>query len=171
MASIETLISQYWMIIFSILIVLFIALIFLVRMVSKKKQKKTGIPDINKKEKASIFSTNKSPESEVKKDDQATTSEIPIKHLIDPKLEAQISSERRKINSWADFVIEIDNLTQNLEGAKAHEYFKMSQLYRELTRYYFDNIQNPNIGKADMDNAWKRLEACYSKIQRLLENI
>jgi len=44
-------------------------------------------------------------------------------------------------------------------------------MYRDLTRFYFDNIQNPNIEKTDMDNAWKKLESCYSRIQKLLQNI
>ena len=59
MASIETLLSQYWMIIFSALIVLFILLIFLVRFVSKKKKGKSGIPEIKAQEKTSIFSFGK----------------------------------------------------------------------------------------------------------------
>jgi len=169
MASIETLISQYWMIIFSVLIVLLIALIFLVRMVSKKKQKKSGIPDVKTKEKTPIFAKQKEPES--KEEVKTQTYDVPLKHLSDIGIETPKTSERKKINTWADFIIEIDNLAHSLEDAKAHEYFKMSQMYRDLTRYYFDNIQNPNIGKADMDNAWKKLEASYSKIQKLLENI
>lgn len=173
MASIETLLSQYWMIIFSALIVLFVLLIFLVRFISNKKKGQLGIPEHKAKEKTSIFSVGKekATEPEVKKEEPITqkydTSPITIPEVVEtPKVQ-----ERKKINTWADFVIEIDNLTNSLVDAKAHEYFKLSQMYRELTRFYFDNIQNPNIGKADMDNAWKKLEACYSRIQKLLENI
>lgn len=170
MAFIETL-SQYWMIIFSILIILFIVLVFLVRMVSKKTQKKTGIPDLYTNEKTPIFTEQKLPQQEIKQEVKTEVSDIQIKHFIDPKIDLQIPTERKKINTWADFIIEIETLTKNLENAKTHEYFKMSQIYRELTRFYFDNIQNPNIGKAEMDNAWKKLELCYSKIQKLLDNI
>ncbi len=173
MASIETLLSQYWMIIFSALIVLLVLLIFLVRFISKKKKGQSGIPEHKAKEKTSIFNIGKekTSESEVKKEEPITqkydVSPINIPEAVEtPKVQ-----ERRKINTWADFVIEIDNLTNSLVDAKAHEYFKMSQMYRDLTRFYFDNIQNPNIGKADMDDAWKKLEACYSRIQKLLENI
>lgn len=169
MASIETLLSQYWMIIFSVLIVLFILLIFLVRFVSNKKKGKSGIPEKKAQEKTSIFGIGK----------QKTTGTEPTTPIYDniqkPVSEAVPETpkfqERKKINTWADFIIEIDNLANGLVDAKAHEYFKMSQMYRDLTRFYFDNIQNPNIGKAEMDNAWKKLEACYSKIQKLLENI
>lgn len=169
MASIETLLSQYWMIIFSALIVLFILLIFLVRFVSKKKKGKSGIPEKKAQEKTSIFGIGKQKTT-------VTESTTPI-HDNSPKPVPEAISEtpkfqeRKKINTWADFIIEIDNLTNDLVDAKAHEYFKMSQMYRDLTRFYFDNIQNPNIGKADMDNAWNKLEACYSRIQKLLENI
>lgn len=172
MASIETLLSQYWMIIFSALIILFIILILIVRFVSKKKKNKSGLPEKKAQERASIFSKQKTTESEIKKGE--VTTQIPEtsqKTVPEPALETPKLQERKKINNWADFIIEIDNLTNNLVDAKAHEYFKMSQMYRDLTRFYFDNIQNPNIGKADMDNAWKKLEACYSKIQKLLENI
>lgn len=174
MASIETLLSQYWMIIFSALIILFILLIFLVRFVSMKKKGRSGIPDKKAQEKTSIFSLskNKTTEPETKKEEsikpiyEAPQKSAPVTLSETPKIQ-----ERKKINTWADFVIEIDNLTNSLVDAKAHEYFKMSQMYRDLTRFYFDNIQNPNIGKADMDNAWNKLEACYSRIQKLLENI
>ena len=174
MASIETLLSQYWMIIFSALIVLFILLIFLVRVVSKKKKGISGIPEKKAQEKTSIFGlgNNKTTEPEIKKEDVTT----PIfdnspKTVPEAISETPKFQERKKITTWADFIIEIDNLTNSLVDAKAHEYFKMSQMYRDLTRFYFDNIQNPNIGKADMDNAWKKLEACYGRIQKLLENI
>ncbi|MEN6379546.1 MAG: hypothetical protein ABFD15_08215 [Methanofastidiosum sp.] len=174
MASIETLLSQYWMIIFSALIVLLVLLIFLVRFISKKKKNQSGIPENKAKENKSIFSFNKekAAEPEVKKEESIIqkhdTSPITIPEAA---VETPKVQERRKINTWTDFVIEIDNLTNSLVDAKAHEYFKMSQMYRDLTRFYFDNIQNPNIGKADMDNAWKKLEVCYSRIQKLLENI
>jgi len=171
MASIETLLSQYWMIIFSALIVLLILLIFIVRIISKKKKGQLGIPE--NKEKKSIFSVNKekATEPEAKKEESTTLKYDASPITIPEAVEIPKVQERRKINTWADFVIEIDNLTNSLVDAKAHEYFKMSQMYRDLTRFYFDNIQNPNIGKADMDNAWKKLEACYSRIQKLLENI
>ena len=42
----------------------------------------------------------------------------------------------------------------------------MSQMYRDLTRFYFDNIQNPNIEKL----IWimlEKLEACYSRTKTL----
>ena len=172
MASIETFLSQYWMIIFAALIVLFIVLIFLVRVVSKKKKGKSGIPGIKIPEKVSIFDKQKTVEPEIKKEEIKPQSyeASPIK-VSEAAYETPKIQERRKINTWADFIIEIDNLSNSLVDAKAHEYFKMSQMYRDLTRFYFDNIQNPNIEKADMDNAWKKLEACYSKIQKLLENI
>ncbi|NMC60614.1 MAG: hypothetical protein GYA51_14705 [Candidatus Methanofastidiosa archaeon] len=170
MASIENLISQYWKIIFSVLIVLFIALIFLVRTVSKKKEKKPVILDTNK-ERKSVLAEQKTVEPEIKEEVKTQTYDIPLKHLGDTGSEIQKTTERKKINTWADFIIEIDNLAHSLEDAKAHEYFKMSQMYRDLTRFYFDNIQNPNIGKTDMDDAWKKLEASYSKIQKLLESI
>jgi len=174
MASLETLLSQYWMIIFSALIVLFVLLIFLVRFISKKKKSQSGIPEQKAKEKTSIFSVGKekATEPEVKKEEPITQIyDTPPITIPEAAVETPKVQERRKINTWADFIIEIDNLTNSLVDAKAHEYFKMSQMYRDLTRFYFDNIQNPNIGKADMDNAWKKLEACYSRIQKLLENI
>ncbi|MCC7571833.1 MAG: hypothetical protein KO464_00395 [Candidatus Methanofastidiosum sp.] len=172
MASIETLLSQYWMIIFSALIVLLILLIFLVRFVSTKKKGKYGPPEIKTQEEPSFFSKQKTPEPEIKKEDTTIQiNDISPKPVPESVVETPKIPERKKINNWADFIIEIDNLTNSLVDAKAHEYFKMSQMYRDLTRFYFDNIQNPNIGKTDMDNAWKKLEACYSKIQKLLENI
>ncbi len=174
MASIETLLAQYWLIIFLALIVLFVLLIFVIRFISKNKKSKSGIPEKKAQEGASIFSINKqkTTEPEIKKVEPTTqfydTIQKPVPEIVveTPKLQ-----ERKKITTWADFIIEIDNLTKSLADARNHEYFKMSQTYRELTRFYFDNIQNPNIGKADMDDAWKKLELCYSKIQKLLENI
>jgi len=174
MASIETLLAQYWLIIFIALIVLFVLLIFVIRFISKNKKSKSGIPENKAQERTSIFSINKQKtnEPEIKKVEPTTqfydTIQKPVPEIVveTPKLQ-----ERKKITTWADFIIEIDNLTKSLADARNHEYFKMSQTYRELTRFYFDNIQNPNIGKADMDDAWKKLELCYSKIQKLLENI
>jgi len=178
MASIETLLAQYWIVIFLVLIVLFVLLVFLVRLVSQKKKSRSGIPGVTIPEKVSIFSPKKTTEPEVK------IEEIPKQVYVEPQknapepvvemppvVETPKIQERRKINTWADFIIEIDNLSKVLVDAKSHEYFKISQMYRDLTRFYFDNIQNPNIEKADMDNAWKKLEACYSKIQKLLETI
>jgi hypothetical protein len=172
MASIETILSQYWMIIFAALIILFVILIFLVRLVSKKKKNKSGIPGVKIPEKVSIFDTQKITEPEIKKEEIKPQSyELPQIKVSEATYETPKIQERRKINTWADFIIEIDNLSNSLVDAKSHEYFKMSQMYRDLTRFYFDNIQNPNIEKNDMDNAWKKLEVCYSKIQKLLENI
>ncbi|KYC45275.1 MAG: hypothetical protein APG12_01233 [Candidatus Methanofastidiosum methylothiophilum] len=172
MASLETLLSQYWMVIFAALIVLLVVLVFLVRVVSNKKKGKSGIPEVKSKEKISLFSKEKTTAQEIKKEEvkpqvfEPASTPVPEAVYETPKIQ-----ERKKINTWADFIIEIDNLSNSLVDAKSHEYFKMSQMYRDLTRFYFDNIQNPNIEKSDMDTAWKKLEACYSRIQKLLENI
>jgi len=174
MPSIETLLSQYWMIIFSGLIVLLIMLIFLVRFFSNTQKTKSGIPNVRIPERISIFdSKTKTIESDMAKEDVRSQvySEAPPKPIPEATYELPKVQERKKINSWADFIIEIDNLSNTLVDAKSHEYFKMSQMYRDLTRFYFDNIQNPNIEKTDMDNAWKKLESCYSRIQKLLQNI
>ncbi|HNV93843.1 MAG TPA: hypothetical protein PKI84_02075 [Methanofastidiosum sp.] len=174
MPSIETLLSQYWMIIFSGLIVLLIMLIFLVRFFSNTQKTKSGIPNVRIPERISIFDSKpKTIESDMAKEDVRSQvySEAPPKPIPEATYELPKVQERKKINSWADFIIEIDNLSNALVDAKSHEYFKMSQMYRDLTRFYFDNIQNPNIEKTDMDNAWKKLESCYSRIQKLLQNI
>ena len=174
MSSIETLLSQHWMIIFSVLILLLILLIFLVRFFSDAKKSKSGIPNIKIPERVSIFDSKpKIIESEPVKEEVMTQiyNDVPPKPIPSIVHETPKIQERKKINTWADFIIEIDNLSDTLVDAKAHEYFKMSQMYRDLTRFYFDNIQNPNIEKTDMDNAWKKLEACYSRIQKLLQNI
>ena len=174
MPSIETLLSQYWMIIVSGLIVLLIMLIFLVRCFSNTQKTKTGMPSVRIPERISIFDSKpKTIESDMAKEDVRSQvySEAPPKPIPEATYELPKVQERKKINSWADFIIEIDNLSNTLVDAKSHEYFKMSQMYRDLTRFYFDNIQNPNIEKTDMDNAWKKLESCYSRIQKLLQNI
>ncbi len=170
MASLETILSEYWMIIFLTLIVLLISLILIIRFVSKKN-KEPKFPRIKAQDKTSIFVNQKDPEEEPKIElPKPEVIETPEKPVLESIAETQKHTEK-KINTWADFIIELDDMSKVLAEAKAHEYFKMSQKYRDLTRFYFDNIQNPNIEKADMDKAWKKLEDCYGKIQKLLENI
>lgn len=171
MTFIETALSEYWMIIFLVLIVLLLALIFIIRFVSMKK-KKPKFTKIITQEKESVFNTQESNEEKIiTEQPKLEFNDTPVKPVLDSTIETQRPPETKKINTWADFIIELDDMSKILADAKSHEYFKMSQNYRELTRFYFDNIQNPNIEKADMDKAWKKLEDCYSKIQNLLKNI